>query len=223
MARLRRWFKRLYWVPLTGMREDPSGGLERLVRYFLLLLRVFSIQYWLIALFDEDDLTQRRRRDISVDVSVVVQFLVVMVLWYAASPSTLTLASGAAGYLLFVSYLSIANIMFFSGVPSINEPTTSPTRSLLLLAINVLQVTFSFALFYRTQLALSPREALFGSFLVLGTVGLPDGADITYPILVPLQILANFVLLAFAVNVFVGRVPLQFATRENSDSSDDTA
>ena len=188
------------------MRAHTSHGLERLVRYALILLRVFSVQYWLIALFPD-----RRRRDIAVDVSVLAQCLGAWLLWWLAPSSWLCPASAATAYLLVCLYLSLINIIFFSAVPSVNEPTTSSTRTLLLLALNVLQVTFTFALFYRTALQLSPRQALFGSFLVLGTLGVPDGAASTYTGFVPLQLLSDLLLLTSAVSVFVPQVPLRIS------------
>jgi hypothetical protein len=207
----RAFLQKLLCSPLKGMRASPSVGLERLVRYTLILLRAASLQYWLLALIPDDDAMQRRRRDIAVDVSVVGQCIAVVLSWWLVPARWLDSASAVVAYLLFCLYLSLLNIVFFSGVPSVNKPTTSATRSILLLAVNVVHVTFTFALFYRARLNLSPRAALFGSFMVLGTLGIPDGAVTANTVLVPLQILSDFLLLAFAVAVFVGQVPMRFS------------
>jgi hypothetical protein len=204
------WF-RLYKKPLRGMRDHASQGFERATRYALLYFRLISLQYWIISAFPDENPRGRKKRDLAVDVSVVIQLLGVVLLWWFVPEPYLGIAAFFTGYLLFCLYLSLINIVFFSDVPKVNMPTTSATRSLLLLALNVLQVAFTFAIFYRSVLHLCPRLALFGSFLVLGTVGLPDGVPALDAPYVGIQILTNFVLFAFAITVFVSRVPIRLA------------
>ena len=210
------YFQRLVTDPFRGMKDDPSIGLERLVRYMFISLRPISIAYLLIALFPENDVAKRRHRDTAVDIMALVQFIVVVVLWLWAPSSSFPVASIITAYLLFCLYLSLVNIVFFSAIPSINKPSTSETRTLLLLVLNVLQVTFSFALFYKLALHLCPGQALFGAFLVLGTVGLPDNAAETHTFLVPLQIAANLLLVVFIVGVFISKVRLRFRKKDDS-------
>lgn len=216
--KMRRYFNELIVNPWRGLRKDRSVGLERMFHCFLIVLRLFSLQYWLIAFFgnagDEDSRRRRRRRrhrDMAVDVAVLAQCATVELMWYFAPTPRLGAASFAAAYLLFCLYLSLFNIVFFSMLPSVNKPTTSAGRSLLLLLFNVLQVTFSFALFYRYTFQLEAAEGLFGSFLVLGTVGVPDVAAEAHTFLVPLQIVLDLLLFAFVVVVVVGQIKLNLA------------
>ena len=216
---MKRFFERLLCSPLKGMQQSRSVGLECLVLYALILLRAVSFQYWLLAFFPDDDASQRKRRDIAVDISVVVQCIAVVFLWRLVPSSWLGPARTLAVYLLFCLYLSLLNILFFSAMPSVNRPSTSAARSLVLLIINLLQVTFTFALFYRAELCLSPAAALFGSFLVLGTIGTPESAATANTAIVPLHILCNFVLLAVAVAVFVNQVRMRLSNDASGGTS----
>lgn len=197
---------------LKAIKSGRSSGVERLVQYSLLLLRVASLQYWLVnRAWDRND-DNRKFRDTVVDVSVIGQCAIVILLMQFTPNEYLCVASAFSIYLLFLLYLSLLNIVFFSGWKSVDKPSTSVTRSLILLGINVLQVTFTFALFYRHWLDLPQAKALFGSFLVLGTIGTPQIDGIANPStpLIPLQIIANLVLLAFGLAVFAGKVKMRF-------------
>jgi hypothetical protein len=220
MSTVRSYVLRL--VPLSGMGEDPSVGLERLVRYTVLSLRAVSLQYLWISFFPDDTVQQRRTRDKAVDPAVVIQCVVAVVLWWCKPTQNSVFAIRITAYLLFCLYLSLTNILFFSDVPSVNKETTSATRSLLLLAFNVIQVTFTFAIFYGYALHLGRQQAIFGSFLVLGTLGLPDSAAATSTPLVPVHIVANLFLFAFAIAIVVARVPLLVARRNNDHKTGTT-
>jgi len=204
---------RLFKDPLRGMSEDHSRGLERLVRYSLLVLRPLSFQYWLISLFPDQRPSGRARRDLAVDVSVVSQAILVLGLLFLAPATLVAAAEWLVGYLLFCLYLSLTNILLFSNIPSVNAPTTSATRSVLLLGVNLLQVTFTFALFYRADLNLDPTRAIFGSFLVLGTVGLPADPSFIPWYLTPLHILCNVALVAVVLSLFVSHLRLRLSQR----------
>jgi hypothetical protein len=207
---------RLLIDPLRAMSNDPSRGLERLVRYALLLLRPLSFHYWLISLFPDPRSSGRSQRDLAVDISVVTQTALVIGLLFLAPASFLTFAQWLSGYLLFCLYLGLMNIVFFAAIPEIASPPSSVSRSVILIGMNLLQVTFSFALFYRAELDLEPTRAAFGSFLVLGTVGLPAEPNLIPWYLTPIQILCNLALVSVALGVFVGH--LRLAPSEHQDN-----
>jgi hypothetical protein len=89
-------------------------------------------------------------------------------------------------------------------------------RSLLLLAVNLVQVTFTFAIFYEFALGLDRQAALFGSVLVIGTLGLPDGAEGTHTAFVPLQVASDLFLIVVTVSVFLAHLPFNFSNQSAS-------
>jgi hypothetical protein len=206
------YFRKL--CPFHGMSKDTSSGLERWIRYCLIALRLGSTQYMLLSLFPDEP---RNRRDGAVDASVVVQLVIVGLLWWSRPETMLDARVLIAVYLLFCLFLSLANIIFFSAVPSVNRPSTSPARSLMLLAVNILQVTFTYAVLYEARLNMGRRAALFGSFLVLGTLGVPPEAGTTMTFLVPAQTLSDLVMLLFGATVFVNQFRIEF--RKSPDAS----
>ena len=196
-----------------------NAGIERWVKLFLILLRALSIHYLIIHLaWDRSD-GQRHRRDTIVDASIITECLIILIL-LEFTPDIfplLTIANGLAAYLLICLYVGLLNILFFTEFRSIDKESTSVARSLILLAVNALQVTFTFAMFYREWLHLDPSSALFGSFLVMGTIGTPALSASSNLFLIPLQIGANITLLAFTLSVLAGNIKMVFLKRDVSD------
>jgi hypothetical protein len=209
------YLNRLICNPWKGLEKDSSAGLERQVRRISIILRCLSVQFLLVACCPEDDKTKHARRNVLVDRLVVAQCILTILLWGLTPPEMLRGASIVVAYLLFCLFLSLLNIVLFSNVPSISQGTTSVTRSLILLFVNVVQVTFSFAVFYRYAFNLKPNEAIYGAFLVLGTVGLPNVVGSNF--LIPLHITANILLLGFIVAIYIGRVPLGFYNKHKKN------
>lgn len=78
----------------------------------------------------------------------------------------------------------------------------------MLLFVNILEVVFAFGILYRYFLGLSTVSAIFKAVLVFGTIGYPEEAKGALALLVALQILLNFVLVALVISGFVGRIGL---------------
>ncbi len=210
---LRQWWIRLAVAPVRGVRNSSLRGLERRVCYVLVWLRRTSLHYAIVECFPADGRQQRKRRDFVVEFLVICQFAITIVAVWIPD-AWLRAAVGATAYLLFVLYLSLLNILFLTNVPAVNAPTTSVSRSLLLLFINLLQVVIGCSVFYRSALGLCPWQAIFGAFLVLGTLGRPDNPSASHTLLVPLQVLLDVVLLVFVVSIFAGRFPLRLQERK---------
>jgi hypothetical protein len=126
-----------------------------------------------------------------------------------------TVAWVAAIYILFEMYLNLVSIFFLPrqkdiGPPepddspaAVNEPSTSVGRSILLLFVNVLQIVLAFGTLYkRSTPGLTPFTAFSSDVFVFGTVSTPSGAP---PLLVSLQVLLDFLLVASILASFVGQ------------------
>lgn len=184
-------------------RNPRIKGLERLFDSTLLLLRFFSISYYLKRFLSG---SRRGWRSSVIDLYCVFELVVLVVLlagdWGPRTEQILSL------YILFEIYLNIFNIIFIGKFPEINAPPVSIERSILLLFMNVVQVTIAFAVFYAHAFGLSPVDAFFYAVLVLGTIGYPVAASGWSGLLVSLQVFMDLVLLILLLSAFVGQVGL---------------
>ena len=211
------WREKIWRLWTTG----EIHGLELLVDIAILALRYISFSYylkdiWLNLLLDYRKIgspSQRRIwRDNVIDSYCVLQFIVLLVLLACDHHSLI--ARFVAAYIIFEIYLNLCSIFFLRSqkmlgsrtaadeASAVNEPSTSVERSILLLFVNVLQVTLAFAIFYRdARPELSPGRAFFEALLVLGTVGYPEG----FAFLIALQILLDLFLVAAILGSLIGR------------------
>lgn len=200
-------------------KADEVHGIELLWDSGLLALRCVSVSYWskddgLNWFLDKRGISNTRIwRDSLVDLYCIFQLVVLLgVLFCFRSPR---LSSWVAAYVLFEIYLNLFNIVFLSrrseiGLSqssktpvAINEPSTSVERSILLLFVNVLQVTVAFAVFYRGSIqGLIPSDAFRDAVFVFGTLGSPLNAP---GLLVALQVFLDFLLVAVILGSFVGQ------------------
>ena len=79
----------------------------------------------------------------------------------------------------------------------------SAERSLILFIFNVVQLVFTFSIWYELGAKQPKGEALFNALLVFATVGYPEKAP---ALIVGTQIAADFLLLAIFLAHIVGRV-----------------
>jgi hypothetical protein len=188
---------------LGELWRQPSavGGLELWFDTVLLVLRIFSLAYWLRYPFERRNETARR--NCLVDGYCVVEFIVLVTL--LVGPLYPFVSSFLCWYFLFEIYLSLFNIVFLGKFAGINYKPPSIERDILLMFLNVLQVVVAFAVLYRTWLGLPKIEALSAAVNVLGTVGLPPVIG-NLALLVDLQILLDVILLVIFLASFAGQV-----------------
>ncbi|MGC3971018.1 MAG: hypothetical protein QM775_27890 [Pirellulales bacterium] len=182
--------------------HDTTKGLERLFDTALLLFRRISLSYLLKRSTEGE---WEKLRTPLVDAYCVLQFVVLggLLMWGGGICSIVVTC-----YVLFEIYLNLFNIVFIGKFSAINGPPKSIERSILLLLLNVLQVTMAFAVFYKYTCSLSVLEAFFSSSLVLGTVGYPADIKGYSKLLVSLQIFMDVVLLVLLLSAFVGQISL---------------
>jgi hypothetical protein len=198
------------------------NGIELAFDTAVIGLRFFSVSYWakdycLHRYLNKQNIRNKRRRriwrDNLIDGYCIVQLivLVAMLVWFRWP----CLNRFVAKYVLFEIYLNLFSIFFLPrqteiGIPkpsdpptAVNEPSTRVERSILLLFVNVLQVTLAFAIFYRiANPCILPSGAFWNAALVFGTVNTPPGIP-SY--LVAMQVFFDFLLVAPILASFVGQ------------------
>jgi len=163
---------------------------------------------------DERDPRRRVWRDSTVDGYCVLQLLILLGIFLRSERPVLNSVLG--WYIIFEIYLNLLSILFLPpqreiGPPTpadepsaVNEPSTSPERSILLLFINVVQLVLAYAVFYRGVLHVPRSSAFLYAVLVFGTVGHPPLSE-TPPWLVASQVCLDFILVAAVLGSFVGQ------------------
>jgi hypothetical protein len=209
---------RRYWGERLSniVRSDAIGGIEWIVTIMIHSLHIVTLSGWLKIIFDPSFeradnnearwVRERKRRDNIIDFYVALQFLILQyVLWVPKNPGLLSFLFGS--YFLFEIILNLSSIIFVGKLKNVYPPTSSIERSLLLFAINVLEVITIFAVFYRIGFGFEPFVALFYSVLVFGTVGYPPQDAIFYGrTIVAAQVVVDFALLAIFLGAFVGNL-----------------
>jgi hypothetical protein len=201
---LRGWSENLSNV----WRYPDIRGIERVVDALLVILRLVSVGYGLRALLANPQACRSRpRRDLAIELYVVLQFVVLTLM---TSPLGVTLptglAFGVAAYVLFELFLSLFNIVFLGKIADVNTPPASVERSLLLLLFNAVQLPLAFAIFYRFFSGGRVDGPVVQAFLVLGTVGYPT--DPSVGLIVAAQIFLDLVFLVLFLSAFAGRARL---------------
>ena len=173
----------LIWQSLTGIEAVVASGL------YLLLPLLPS--FYIALLF--------RSRYLGIDTYVVLSVVLTIGIW-SATPTEL----GA----LVCSYISASTVVALLQVVFLSKllgPILSAERSLILFVLNVVQIVFTFSIWYQLEAGLSRENALFNALLVLGTVGYYDRANV----LVGLQIATDLLLFAIFLASLIGRVGTQ--------------
>jgi hypothetical protein len=116
-------------------------------------------------------------------------------------------------YMLVELYVALLNIVFLSkypigAIPSLSGPPRSFERMLILVMFNAVEVTVTFALFYRLFLPADPGPwaAIAYSVQVFGTVGTPPNSSEGGLYVVAFQLGADFVLLAIFLAILIGHL-----------------
>jgi hypothetical protein len=180
--------------------KPPVNGIEFLVDLVLLILRWFSVSYWIRYLPERWE--NPRLRNNIVDAYCSAEFVVLCTLLVYANGRLVDTI--VCVYVLFEIYLSLFNILFIGKFRDINYKPPSIERVLLLMFLNVLQLVVAFAVLYRawSPSAISWDRALSQAIRVLGTVEAPTQTRA----LVDLQILLDLLLLVIFLASFVGQV-----------------
>ena len=194
-------------IQIRSLRDSEEvHGVELRFDITLLFLRLFSLSYWFkddwLRLDDSNTRNARVLRDNVVDVYCLVWLpILVLALWCFHIPS---LSCLFAAYALFEIYLNLFSIVFLRSRRSINEPSTSVERNVLLFFVNVLQLNLAFGIFYRQSVpSLGFWGALYNAILVFGTIGTPLNTPPKG--LVILQVLLDFLLIAVILASLIGR------------------
>lgn len=188
-------------------------GLEKLFCIFLVLLRIFSITYWVLNglehvgrgenITEEARAKNRNKRNQFIEVFVVGQLIVLAVLLWLSPDCILPIASAVAAYLLYIMFLGLFNFVFVSKISETDQHIRSRERSLILIGINVMQMILCFSLFYREFLHLDPKRSIVYAILVFGTVGHPVGSNSEGGYIVGLQILLDFLMVILFITPFL--------------------
>ena len=181
-------------------------GIELCFDSLLLLLRWFSLSYWLRRSLPDPAGQNRSIRDNAVDAYCVIQFFVLLAVLLLGSALPVGIATITSSYILFEVYLNLFNIVFIGKFADINAPPASIERSLLLIILNAIEVVQVFAVLYRSCLHLETQEAFLKATLVLGTIGAPDTNTPVAVALVSFQVLLDFVLVVLFLAAFSGQL-----------------
>jgi hypothetical protein len=190
--------------------DSKKAGIEKMARVLLYFVRIVCLSElisWAVVgrpKHNDDD----QRRDLTlIDCYVAGKTLFLLVLVILPDH---WLSILVASYLLAELYVAILNIVLIGTATPDERPLSIP-RSLILAILNVLQITLTFALYYRATLNLDPGPAIAGSFQVFGTVGTPippETKDGSY--VVALQLALDFVFIVLFLGALVSQI--------NSDS-----
>ena len=161
---------------------------------FLYALWVATLAFWLrIILSRFSEMSQTLMVEIYVVGSVIVTiaaWLWAPTFWWAMFCS----------WFLFSTVVVLLHVVLLSKVFG---DIYSAERSLILFILNVVQLVFTFSIWYELEANQTKAVALFNALLVFATVGYPQEAP---AVIVGAQIAADFLLLVIFLAHIVGRV-----------------
>jgi hypothetical protein len=137
------------------------------------------------------------RETLIVEVYVVASVIVAIAAWLWAPTFWLAIA---CSYFLFSTVVVLLHVVLLSKVFG---DIYSAERSLILFIFNVVQLVFTFSIWYELEAPQTKGEALFNALLVFATLGHSDKAP---AVIVGVQIATDFLLLAIFLAHIVGRV-----------------
>jgi hypothetical protein len=204
----------VYWErQLENIKSSKVEGIERVVAIGLWHLYLYSLLFWITVRLATGLEGRQRSAERIVEwyaparlgLSIVFTILFPPILLWVVFPFLVYLLLELYVALLLIVFVSKYNI---SAVPGFH-PRRSIERLLILIILNVSEVTVVFALFYRLFLKQDPGGfvAIAYAIEVFGTVGTPpvsptDGGLFT----VAFHLVADFVLLAILLTMLVGRL-----------------
>jgi hypothetical protein len=188
----RQWADQGYSSSLVRIFSEFSG-IERVVGLILFAPCLLLVSYLL------DGILLRRSNKCRVQA----------VEYYVVAVTLLTVLNWSLGPNLIVtiicSYFSVSTGITLLQVVFLHKvfgEMHSPSRSLILLICNVVQILFMYAAWYQLE-ATGPEDMLFAAVLVLATIGHPEHAP---KVIVELQIATDFTLLVVFLNHLVSRL-----------------
>ncbi len=198
MEPLWKWRNKVQEVWTT----DTVHGIVRLGCLLVLVLQFLSLSNLIIP----DRFSDRVKMN-CIEVYVIVKSVLLFVLVLVPNCVTKWLAIYLVAEMLLYRF---QRILFVDLGPGFGLPLGPLPRSLLLLILNLAEVTFAFALFYRLTLSnWGPWEAIINSALVVGTVDhpkvVPADIQMTLNELVAIQIALNFLLIAIFLSNIMAR------------------
>jgi hypothetical protein len=180
---------------IVRLWRSPAQGLELWFCTTLLALRYASVSYALKRVWRTSP-----RRNTWVDVYCLLE-LALLIWLLCTEPRFPKLPSCVAAYIVFEAYLNLFNIAFVGKNENITRPPLSIERSIILMLLNAAQVTFAFAVFYKTYGVADP---LYNAVLVIGTIGAP--ADVLVHSIVAAQVASDILLLVLFLGTFAGQL-----------------
>jgi hypothetical protein len=196
-ARPKVWVSKSWRDYVAGFSKIDRGGLEGiewLTARFLYALWVPTLAFWL-RIF----LSKYFREALIVEVYVAASVAVTFVAWLLMANCWWAIL---CSWFLFSTVVVLLHVVLLS---KIFGDVQSVERSLILFICNVVQLVFTFSIWY--ELTHLPKgKALFSAILVFATLGYPKEAP---TLLVGIQIATDFLLLAIFLAHIVGRVGYQ--------------
>jgi hypothetical protein len=208
-ARPKVWVSKSWRDYLAGFKKihRQLDGIEWLTALFFYALWVATLAFWLrIILCRYSEI----RETVIVEIYVVSSVIVTILVWwwfptlrliplcsyFSLGPVFAILCS----WFLFSTVVVLLHVVLLSKVFG---DIYSAERSLILFIFNVVQLVFTFSIWYELEAEQTKGDALFNAILVFATVGYPDKAP---ALVVGTQIAADFLLLAIFLAHIVGRV-----------------
>jgi hypothetical protein len=168
-------------------------GIEWVTARALYALWAATLAFWLRIFLSR---FIRQKDTLIVDIYVPSCVALAMVAWWFPN----CLLAWICSYFLFSTVVVLLHVVLLSKVFG---NIFSAERSLILFVCNVVQLIFTFSIWYELEAGQTQGEALFNSLLVFATVGYPKKAP---ALVVGTQIAADFLLLAIFLAHIVGRV-----------------
>jgi hypothetical protein len=201
-----------HWKKQAGSiaASTEIEGLEKAVVFLIHLFHLMTVSGWIKIVLDStaerptraDRYIRNRAIELFILLEVIVICVIIFIPQHVESYQVLI-----ATFILFEILLNLSSVIFVGKLHNVYPPTASIERSLILFAVNILQVILIFGIFYRASLGLSFEQAVFASITVFGTLGHPSlRVDFTGAGIVEFQVVVDFALIAIFLAAYVGKL-----------------
>jgi hypothetical protein len=195
-ARPKVWVSKSWRDYVAGFKKIHRrlDGIEWLTALFLYALWAATLAFWLRIILSR---YSEIRETLIVEIYVVASAIVAIAAWLWVPTFWWAVA---CSYFLFSTVVVLLHVVLLSKVFG---DIYSAERSLILFFFNVVQLVFTFSIWYELEASQPKGEALFNALLVFATLGYSDKAP---AVIVGVQIATDFLLLAIFLAHIVGRV-----------------
>jgi hypothetical protein len=183
---------------VAGFRKIWSrlNGIECLIALFLYVLWAFTLSFWLRIILCR--IFRGIRQTLVIEAYVAGSAILAIAVWLWVPTFWWAIL---CSYFLFSTVVVLLHVVLLSKVFGDIE---SAERSLILFMCNVVQLVFTFSIWYELKASQAKGEALLNAILVFGTLDYPHNANAM--VVVAVQIVTDFLLLAIFLAHIVGRV-----------------